>query len=133
VDYKPPLEVSPEPRCNEKTPPADPDPATKHLGIKISPPPPPPGYSPRSLHPILIPQPTMPPPSRAEPNIIITGTPGVGKTSLAELVAQNAGLTHLRVNDVVKEKECHEGWDERLGSWVVDEEKVRLSVLLMGR
>ena len=69
--------------------------------------------------------------SRTEPNIIITGTPGVGKTSLAELVAQQTGLQHVRVNDVVKERGCHEGWDAELESWVVDEDKVRF--LLLGR
>jgi broad-specificity NMP kinase len=68
---------------------------------------------------------------RTEPNIIITGTPGVGKTSLAELVARNTGLTHLRVNDIVKERECHEGWDEGRACWVVDEDKVRFVCLLM--
>ena len=62
--------------------------------------------------------------SRNQPNIIITGTPGVGKTSLSELLAQSTGLKHLSVNQVVKERGCHEGWDAGLQTWIVDEDKV---------
>jgi adenylate kinase len=58
------------------------------------------------------------------PNIIITGTPGVGKTSHCELLARKTGLRHLSISDVVKEKECHEGWDDELACWIVDEDKV---------
>jgi adenylate kinase len=66
------------------------------------------------------------PPTRTSPNIIVTGTPGVGKTTHAEVLAQNTGLKHLSVNDVVKERGCHEGWDEEFGCWIVDEDKVCL-------
>ena len=62
--------------------------------------------------------------SRTLPNIIITGTPGTGKTSHCELLAERTGLKHLSVNQVVKDRECHEGWDEEYQSWVVDEDKV---------
>jgi len=65
--------------------------------------------------------------ARTSPNIIVTGTPGVGKTSHAEVLAQRTGLRHLAVNQVVKERECHEGWDDEFQSWVVDEDKVCLS------
>lgn len=62
--------------------------------------------------------------ARAAPNIIITGTPGVGKTSHCELLAERTGLKHISVNQIVKDKECHEGWDEEYQSWIVDEDKV---------
>jgi len=62
---------------------------------------------------------------RNQPNIIITGTPGVGKTTHCETLAQNTGLKHLSINDVVKERACHDGWDEEFGCWIVDEDKVR--------
>ncbi|KAK4193088.1 AAA domain-containing protein [Podospora australis] len=62
--------------------------------------------------------------SRTLPNIIITGTPGVGKTSHCELLAERTGLKHLSVNDVVKDKECHDGYDEEYQSWIVDEDKL---------
>ncbi len=61
---------------------------------------------------------------RGQPNIIVTGTPGVGKTSHCELLAQNSGLQHLSINQVVKERNCHDGWDEEFKSWIVDEDKV---------
>jgi broad-specificity NMP kinase len=61
---------------------------------------------------------------RTAPNIIMTGTPGVGKTSHCELLAERTGLKHLSVNQVVKDRECHEGWDEAFQSWIVDEDKV---------
>ncbi|TGO60111.1 hypothetical protein BCON_0038g00260 [Botryotinia convoluta] len=61
---------------------------------------------------------------RTQPNIIITGTPGVGKTTHCEQLAESTGLKHLSVNGVVKEKGCHEGWDDELKTWIVDEDKL---------
>ena len=62
---------------------------------------------------------------RSQPNIIVTGTPGVGKTSHCELLALNTGLKHLSINQIVKERGCHDGYDDELNSWIVDEDKVR--------
>ena len=60
---------------------------------------------------------------RLSPNIIITGTPGAGKTSHSELLAQNIpSFRHLSINAFVKERGCHEGWDEGAQSWIVDED-----------
>lgn len=61
---------------------------------------------------------------RAKPNIIITGTPGVGKTTHCETLSTSLGLTHLSINTIVKDKGCHDGWDEEYQSWIVDEDKV---------
>ncbi|KAI1075244.1 P-loop containing nucleoside triphosphate hydrolase protein [Whalleya microplaca] len=61
---------------------------------------------------------------RTNPNIIITGTPGVGKTTHCETLAEKTGLRHVSVNQIVKDKECHEGWDEEFMSWIVDEDKL---------
>ncbi|KAM0238560.1 hypothetical protein ACHAPO_003528 [Fusarium lateritium] len=57
--------------------------------------------------------------SRKSPNIIITGTPGVGKTTHCESLAEQTGLRHLSVNQVVKDKECHEGWSDEFHSWIL--------------
>jgi adenylate kinase len=62
---------------------------------------------------------------RTKPNIIITGTPGVGKTSHAELLAQSTGLKHLAINKIAEEQDCYDGRDEELQTWIVDEDKVR--------
>lgn len=61
---------------------------------------------------------------RTQPNIIITGTPGVGKTTHCETLAESTGLKHLSVNEIVKERGCHDGYDDELKSWIVDEDKV---------
>ena len=61
---------------------------------------------------------------RAKPNIIITGTPGVGKTTHCETLAASLGLNHLSINTIVKDRGCHDGWDEEYQSWIVDEDKV---------
>ena len=70
-----------------------------------------------SLHPTM----NMP---RTNPNIIITGTPAVGKTSHCDVLATNTGLKHLCINQIVKDRGCHECWDEEHKSWIVDEDKV---------
>lgn len=66
---------------------------------------------------------------RTSPNIIITGTPGVGKTTHCEQLASSTGLTHLNVNKVVKERDCEDGFDDELNSVIVDEDKVSIWLL----
>ncbi|KAJ5928001.1 hypothetical protein N7466_006957 [Penicillium verhagenii] len=61
---------------------------------------------------------------RASPNVIVTGTPGVGKTVHCEQLAQEIGLKHLSVNQVAKDRDCYETYDEERKSWVVDEDKL---------
>jgi adenylate kinase len=58
------------------------------------------------------------------PNILITGTPGTGKTTTAQLIAERTGLRHINVGDIVKAKKCHEGKDEEFDSYILDEEKL---------
>ncbi len=70
--------------------------------------------------------------ARSRPNIIITGTPGVGKTTHCEQLVASLGMSHLSVNQIVKDKQCHDGYDEEYQSWVVDEDKV-CAVLLRRR
>jgi hypothetical protein len=68
---------------------------------------------------------------RQSPNIIITGTPGVGKTTHCESLAERTGLRHVSINQIVKDKECHEGWSEEYQSWIVDEDKVSSLIPLL--
>ncbi|GJP37850.1 hypothetical protein CLOM_g23888 [Closterium sp. NIES-68] len=58
------------------------------------------------------------------PNVLITGTPGTGKTSTSQLVAEATGLRHVNVGDVVRQKELHEGWDDVYDCFVLDEDKL---------
>lgn len=67
---------------------------------------------------------------RKAPNIVITGTPGVGKTTLCESLAEKGEGKHLSVNQVVKDNGCHEGWDDEHQSWIVDEDKVNQASLI---
>ncbi|TVY49500.1 Adenylate kinase isoenzyme-like protein [Lachnellula occidentalis] len=62
--------------------------------------------------------------SRSKPNIIVTGTPGVGKTTHCEILAENTGLKHFSINEVVKDRGCHDGYDDEFKSWIVDEDKL---------
>ncbi|ODV87504.1 hypothetical protein CANARDRAFT_26905 [[Candida] arabinofermentans NRRL YB-2248] len=61
---------------------------------------------------------------RSLPNIIITGTPGCGKTSHAEQLASQSGLNHISISDFAKENKCIEGYDEERDSSIVDEDKL---------
>jgi len=61
---------------------------------------------------------------RSSPNIIITGTPGVGKSSHCEILAEKTGLKYLIINEIAEQRGCFDGRDEELGSWIVDEDKL---------
>jgi adenylate kinase len=59
------------------------------------------------------------------PNVLITGTPGTGKTSTAQMAAERTGLKHINVGDVVKAHNCHEGKDEEgFDAFILDEDKL---------
>lgn len=65
--------------------------------------------------------------SRKLPNIVVTGTPGTGKTSHATAFVEAAlpfRFEHLNVGDLVKDKGLHEGWNEEWQSYDVDDDKV---------
>ena len=62
--------------------------------------------------------------SRSKPNILITGTPGTGKSSLAERVASAASFTQYDVSAVAKEEKLCAEYDEELDTYVIDEDKV---------
>ena len=67
--------------------------------------------------------------SRALPNILVTGTPGTGKSATAALLLERApAMTHVEVGALVREKQLHEGWDEELECHILDEDAVRLGV-----
>jgi len=64
--------------------------------------------------------------TRKLPNIVITGTPGTGKTSHAQafLEACPFAYKHVNVGELVKDKALHEGWNEEWDSYDVDEDRL---------
>ncbi|KAJ7597175.1 P-loop containing nucleoside triphosphate hydrolase protein [Mycena floridula] len=64
--------------------------------------------------------------TRSSPVIIITGTPGTGKSTHAQLLVNESPipLQHVNVGDWVKEKALFEKFDEDWQSYTVDEERL---------
>ena len=62
---------------------------------------------------------------RSRPNVLITGTPGTGKTLTATEVVQRTGFEHRNVGDIAKIGQMYEGWDEKFQCHILDEDKVR--------
>jgi adenylate kinase len=52
--------------------------------------------------------------------IIISGTPGTGKTSVSQIVANKLESDLVAVNDLVDEKNIYNGYDENKGYKLVD-------------
>ena len=65
--------------------------------------------------------------SRKQPNILVTGTPGTGKTTTCQQIIDATGFTHINVGDWVKQHELHSGWDEEHDCYIIDEDKVSAS------
>lgn len=70
-------------------------------------------------------------PSNAAPVIIITGTPGTGKTTHAQLLIEESPLPlkHINVGEWVKERGLYESYDEDWQSYNVDEDRVSVPVI----
>ena len=65
-------------------------------------------------------------PEQSLPDIIIlTGTPGVGKTVVGKLLARKSGFAFLSLGDLVKKERLHKGFDRRARSYIIDERAVK--------
>lgn len=62
--------------------------------------------------------------AKVKPNILVTGTPGTGKTTTCELLAAATGFKHVNVGNLVKKEELHCGWDDEYECYIIDEDKV---------
>ncbi|KAJ8657331.1 hypothetical protein O0I10_006884 [Lichtheimia ornata] len=58
------------------------------------------------------------------PNILVTGTPGTGKTTTSEAIANATGLQHINVGELVKRKQLHEGYLAEYDTHILDEDKL---------
>jgi adenylate kinase len=58
------------------------------------------------------------------PNILVTGTPGAGKTYFAKAIAENYNMTFLEISKIVQEHHFTDGFDENLDCPILDEDKV---------
>jgi adenylate kinase len=74
----------------------------------------------------------MAPETRQFPVIIITGTPGTGKSTHAHILAEESPvpLKHINVGEWVKEKGFYQGFDQEWQSYTVDEDQVSYSIFL---
>lgn len=63
---------------------------------------------------------------RRHPIILVTGTPGTGKTLHSTMLAAESDtpLVHLNIGDIVKQHGLHEGWDDEWQSYTVDEDRL---------
>ncbi|KVI07462.1 hypothetical protein Ccrd_014163 [Cynara cardunculus var. scolymus] len=61
---------------------------------------------------------------RSKPNILVTGTPGTGKTTTSAAVAEATTLRHINIGDLVRDKKLHDGWDDQLECYVINEDLV---------
>jgi len=65
---------------------------------------------------------------RRSPIIVITGTPGTGKSTHAELLVSSGEspvpLHHVNIGELVKTRGLHQGYDEEWQTYTVDEDKL---------
>ena len=65
------------------------------------------------------------------PNILVTGTPGVGKTSLCALLENQLseeydieGYQYVKLAELVNEKKLYKEWDKKFDVPIFDEDMV---------
>ena len=57
--------------------------------------------------------------------IVISGTPGVGKTLISKELASRLSATYINLSEIVIRYKLYLGFDEVRSSYIIDEDKVR--------
>jgi len=68
---------------------------------------------------------------RTKPNILITGTPGVGKTATAILIADSLDMKHINTSEIIEQNKFYDGFDDELNSHILNEDKLLDALELM--
>ncbi|KAG7154791.1 adenylate kinase isoenzyme 6-like [Homarus americanus] len=61
---------------------------------------------------------------KSGPNILLTGTPGVGKSTLGQQLAERTGLEWISVGDLAKDNNFFDGYDDERDCPILDDDKV---------
>ncbi|MEK6936656.1 MAG: AAA family ATPase [Nanoarchaeota archaeon] len=56
--------------------------------------------------------------------IIVSGTPGTGKTRVAKLISENSIYKYLNINKLIKKNKIYDSYDKKRKCYVVDEKKL---------
>uniref|UniRef100_A0A1I7T4A7 Adenylate kinase isoenzyme 6 homolog n=1 Tax=Caenorhabditis tropicalis TaxID=1561998 RepID=A0A1I7T4A7_9PELO len=64
------------------------------------------------------------PETRRKPNILITGSPGTGKSTLGQQVAEKLGFEFIEISKEVRENQLQGEFDEQYNCHVLDEDKL---------
>ncbi|KAK1443850.1 p-loop containing nucleoside triphosphate hydrolase like protein [Babesia gibsoni] len=57
-------------------------------------------------------------------NILVTGTPGVGKTTLCRRIIDDCKLKYLNIAELIKDKNLYSEWDDEMDCNIYDEDKL---------
>ncbi|XP_015917313.1 adenylate kinase isoenzyme 6 [Parasteatoda tepidariorum] len=61
---------------------------------------------------------------RRSPNILITGTPGTGKSTLSSEISEIASLEWINIGEIAKSSNLFDGYDESLQCHILDEDQI---------
>lgn len=65
--------------------------------------------------------------------IIVTGTPGTGKTELALELARQMKYRYIDVNEVIEKEKLKEGFDQKRDTSIVDEAKLSKALVKLAK